>query len=240
MALGSLLLFTFAAILVPGFLKEFVVELGRLIAQKHNIGTFFILGFVVNAPLHYFFAKGFTDIYTYFHELNHSAMATIFGNRITDFKVLNGGYMNYQGGVGGYFARKLILLAPYGIPFSSILVCFILYRFLEEKHQPNIYFISAFVGLLLGNHFVRSISDIANCIRSPTNQILGYTTKNDLHEFGLIRSLVVILFLQTAFYGFVIGCVNESLPGGFGFLKRAIETASLYFQIVSSKVAALL
>lgn len=140
----------------------------------------FLYGVIAYLAFHVFIYKP-DPLYVFAHETTHALMARLLGGRVFKFKVSNSG-----GSVGTDKTNTIVALAPYMIPFYSVLTCivYLAMSFFTDPAKYTNHFIFA-IGATLSFHFVL------------TSEILRIK-QSDVVKSGYIFSMCLITLVNLA------------------------------------------
>ncbi|MFH1775943.1 MAG: hypothetical protein ABH952_00035 [Candidatus Omnitrophota bacterium] len=150
-------------------------------------------------------------VYVFGHEATHAMVVWIFGGRVTSFKASAKG-----GGVTATKSNFIINLAPYFIPFYTVLVClfyFILARFFSMDEHTNWFLF--IIGLTLIFHIVLTVDTLK-------------TKQPDLAATGYLFSLSLIILINAVIIILIFSGLFESISAREFFIGAAERTKEYY------------
>lgn len=195
--------------LVYGFGTAFYEVLTKNAWQISRVLPF-VIGFILFAFFWLIFKRFLQVFCTFEHELTHLIVGLLFFKKPKSFKVTftKGGYVEMYGG-----HNFLVTLAPYFLPT----VCYLILPFawfLPEKSLPIFLTI---LGASTAFHLLSGWQEF-------------HFGQSDLHEAGLIFSILFLPVANLIFFGAILTFVIAGNDKFFGFWKQGIMNGIGFFK----------
>jgi len=201
----KLVIAIFALPLLWGFTRAFFHEMSRV--HAFTVNTYFLFGGVlVYCVIHYLSHKPMF-LYTFGHEAVHAIAAILSGGKVRSFHASENG-----GSVATTKTSTLIELAPYVVPFYTLLLLFFIPVVKSKLGALVLSWYIGLVGFALGMHIMMTLETMK--VRQP-----------DIVKSGYLFSVVLIYLVNIA----VVVALTGLFSSGIGFLSY------LKYSIIISK-----
>ncbi|MBN1184156.1 MAG: M50 family metallopeptidase [Bacteroidales bacterium] len=164
--------------------------------------SMYLIGFALSGFIFFIFFRRISFLATFEHEFTHNLWAVLTLRKPIAFQVTKD-----QGGVYYFDGRSnvMIALSPYFFPTFSF---FLLLLYLIISPSFYIWFF-LILGISSGYHMATDLRDF-------------HFKQTDLRVYGVIPSLIYILFFNIIMYGLVLGFVSARWRGMWAFAKSGI------------------